>query len=73
MDACTCGTILHLTSPARLQLQVAFLQFLLCLGQRGLQLLHLGLQGGLCTHQLSPLSFHRSSAVMEGLATRNFK
>ena len=72
-NACTCGTILHLTSLAGLQLQVAFLQLLLCLGQRGLQLLHLGLQGGLHTHQLSPLSFHRCSAVMKGLATRNFK
>ena len=60
-----CGTVLHLTSPAGLQLQVAFPQFL-----RGLQLLHLGLQGGLCTHQLSPLSLHRGSAVMESLATR---
>ena len=68
---CVCGTVLNLTSPAGLQLRVAFLQYLLCLGQRGLQLLYLGLQGGLHAHQLSPLSLHRGSAVMEGLVTRN--
>lgn len=64
---------LHLTSPASLQLRVALLQLLLRLGQRGLQLLHLGLQGGLRAHQLGPLPLHRGSAVMEGLATKNLK